>query len=89
MMPIGLTDKLYWRFIGGRSHCFKRERCEKTWTSLCGRFEIGRSYGGATNRPLAELRCPICDGREMERRGKAESLPENKGCRIQAAEPIG
>lgn len=84
MMPSGLADKLYWRPVAGllreSFHCFKRlegsgggrrVRC----VSLCGRHEIQRSGGQACRRPEVVLRCGICDGKEMDRRGWDESGP--------------
>jgi hypothetical protein len=70
----GLTDKLYWREIDGRHHCFKRHR-EGGYVSLCGNRAIPRSGGQAIARPKAVLRCAACDVREMARRGSDESMP--------------
>jgi hypothetical protein len=67
-------------------HCFKnlaepdrfKLRSGKTarYISLCGRVFIARSDGQAIVRPIAEMRCGICDGAEMTRRGWDESGPE-------------
>lgn len=76
----GLRDKLYWRNVGGDFHCFKRVEGGRGGTaarciSLCRREEISRSGGQASRRPEAILRCAICDGEEMKRRGWDESGP--------------
>ena len=78
----GLKDKLYWRQHKDRGpwHCFKRIQSDaKEWQSLCGHyFKVGRIGGGECKRPNAWLRCGICDGLEMERRGWTESGPASK-----------
>lgn len=82
----GLRDKLYWRPVHGRWHCFKKlseeaadlwnvPRRETRWGSLCGGHMISRTDGQAIERPHVELRCGLCDGREMDRRGWDESGP--------------
>lgn len=71
----GLRDKLYWREVHGRWHCFKKAG-HPLYVSLCGRHERTRSGGQAISRPRPELRCGLCDGREMDRRGWTESGPE-------------
>lgn len=71
---IGLSDKLYWRLAGGKSHCFKKAK-GGGFVSLCGNWERWRSGGQACRRPLPWKRCGACDGLEMARRGWAESGP--------------
>jgi hypothetical protein len=75
----GLRDPIYWRPFG-RFHAFVRVKGEPgvKYASLCGRVAYGpreRIGGQATRRPSPELRCGLCDGLEMERRGWAESGP--------------
>lgn len=76
MMPMGWADKLYWRPVGLRLEmkrrgrcCFKRARGERTWTSLCGRYELPVSGGQAIQRPPLHDRCVQCNELEMKRRG--------------------
>lgn len=77
----GLRDKLYWRSavsrrdeVTVRFHCFKKHE-QGGYISLCG-YEWRRNSGGqGCRRPRAELRCGICDGAEMKRRGWSESGP--------------
>lgn len=75
---IGLRDKLYWRlFHEGEGlvwHCFKKAG-KKRYLSLCGQFTRRTSGGQSCQRPRAELRCARCDGLEMLRRGREESMP--------------
>jgi len=81
MMPKGLSDKLYWREeTAYKWHCFKKTgfRGHPRYLSLCEkdcRYWIG---GQSCRRPAAVLRCAICDGLEMKRRGWQESGPESK-----------
>jgi hypothetical protein len=76
VIPAGLADKLYWRQTarGARWHCFKRlGGARSAWVPLCGAsLTLSRSGGQASCRPPSLLRCPICDGREMARRGWEE-----------------
>lgn len=80
-MMAGLKDKLYWRQFDpetnprGRYHCFKRDKDGRVYESLCGGLELERSGGQGCRRPRSELRCAVCDGREMQRRGWEESGP--------------
>lgn len=80
-VPSGWADKLYWRQYarGALWHCFKR--CEggpPTWAPLCeADVVLTRSGGQASCRPPAWLRCPICDGAEMKRRGWDEGADES------------
>lgn len=68
----GFTDKLYWREAAGLFHCFKKQDSH-TFLSLCARFTLTRVHSQAIQRPKAEVRCPLCDGKEMQRRGWDES----------------
>jgi hypothetical protein len=81
-MSTGFADKLFWRQVGLKWHCFKRlsrQKGEKPcWGSLCCRHELSRSGGQECRRPPAHLRCGLCDGAEMERRGWDESGPESE-----------
>lgn len=79
MKSIGLTDKLYWRYVGGW-RCFKKLH-GGGYISLCERVEISHSCGQSCNRPPVTMRCGMCDGREAERRGKDESMPASDGFR--------
>lgn len=75
----GLMDKLYWRWLTPSSliaHCFKRHEGGE-FRSLCGPWSLTHSRGQAVNRPPAMLRCGVCDGMEMERRGWQESGPDS------------
>lgn len=81
----GLRDKLYWRPAGQWCadifHCFKKlegptRGGKNVFVSLCGRYERVGSGGQACARPPAIRRCPICDGKEMDRRGWEYSGPE-------------
>lgn len=78
-MSSGFTDKLFWRSIPRLSpdtaHCFKKSDGHG-WVSLCGRWVTKRIGGQACSRPRPELRCGLCDGLEMERRGWDESGPD-------------
>lgn len=79
----GLTDKLYWRWEPGAYHCYRKVRIGSgrfsfEYQSLCGRgrtINPGMIKGQGCRRPEPGLRCGICDGKEMERRGWAESGP--------------
>jgi hypothetical protein len=73
--PEGLTDKLYWRKARGEWHCFKRLDQARGYVSLCQRQEIAMVRGQLISRPEARLRCGLCDGLEMERRGWEGSGP--------------
>lgn len=79
----GLTDKLYWRFVGSVAHCFKKTLYVtgeiRGYSSLCGQHDRLFSGGQACNRPSAMLRCAACDAAEMKRRGVEKSMPESKG----------
>lgn len=82
-MGIGLTDKLYWRpGDDGRFHCFKRlsessRRPGEKFISLCHRQTKPVAGGGRLARPPVGMRCGMCDGLEMKRRGKDESIEHN------------
>ena len=82
-MSSGFTDKLYWRRTSSGVHCFKRsdekEKGQVVLYSLCDRVRIVRCGGGMLLRPPPYMRCPICDGSEMDRRGWNESGPESDG----------
>lgn len=69
---MGLRDKLFWRKVGGRVHCFKRLE-GGGYESLCNRERIRRSGGQGCGRPPPMLRCGRCDGEEMLRRDRDES----------------
>jgi hypothetical protein len=71
----GLTEKLYWRRSRGQWHCFKRLDQGRGYISLCDRREISFVQGQKIARPEAHLRCGLCDGLEMERRGWDGSGP--------------
>jgi hypothetical protein len=73
--PEGLTDKLYWRIARGEWHCFKKLAQVRGFVSLCRRREIALVLGQKISRPEAPLRCGVCDGLEMERRGWEGSGP--------------
>ncbi len=74
----GLTDKLYWRFVGNKAHCFKK-CADGGYLSLCGHWWIPRRINGQScSRPISALRCGRCDNLEAARRGhNAETLPES------------
>jgi hypothetical protein len=75
LQGLGLTDKLYWRRARGRLHCFKKARGQ--YAALCDpAITIARTDGQAIRRPVAVMRCAVCDAREMSRRGWDESGPE-------------
>jgi hypothetical protein len=71
----GLTEKLYWRKAKGEWHCFKRLPEVRGYISLCQRREIALVLGQQIARPQAPLRCEVCDGLEMVRRGWDGSGP--------------
>jgi hypothetical protein len=78
-MSKGLTDKLFWREIKCGftvAHCFKR-RQGGGFISLCDRYVRKKSNGQKCWRPPPAWRCPLCDGREMSRRGVEQSMPES------------
>lgn len=83
MQGSGWADKLYWRpphysGMGGTVwHCFK-SCAGGGWVSLCTKRAITRTGGQAIARPPSVLRCPLCDGHEMERRGWAEGGADSK-----------
>ena len=74
---IGLTWKRYWRQIrpGSVWCCFERQRGEKQFTSLCGRYQLAASDGQDSRRPAAVHRCAQCDVAEINGTGADESLP--------------
>ncbi len=73
----GLTDKLYWRRVGGCFHCLSRAKVRGIWmyVSLCGKRALLRSGGQKSNRPPIGWRCSFCDSEEIVRRGWEESGP--------------
>jgi hypothetical protein len=73
--PDGLTDKLYWRRSRGEWHCFRKLPQVRGYISLCQGREISFVQGQQIARPEAALRCGVCDGLEMERRGWEGSGP--------------
>ena len=73
--PEGLTDKLYWRKARGEWHCFRKLAQVRGYISLCQGQEIRSVRGQKISRPEAALRCGVCDGLEMERRGWEGSGP--------------
>jgi hypothetical protein len=73
--PEGLTDKLYWRKARGKWHCFKKLAQVRGYVSLCQHQEIAMVRGQQISRPEARLRCGLCDGLEMLRRGWDGSGP--------------
>jgi hypothetical protein len=72
--PDVLPDKLYWRRSRGEWHCFQKLAQVRGYVSLCQRLEIALVLGQQTTRPDASLRCSVCDGVEIERRGWTSSL---------------
>jgi hypothetical protein len=68
-------DNLYWRKARGQWHCFKKIAQVRGYVSLCQRQEIAMVRGREIARPEAHLRCGVCDGLEMERRGWVGSGP--------------
>jgi hypothetical protein len=72
--PEGLTEKLYWRRARGEWHCFEK-LAVRGFISLCHRREITFVQGQQIARPEAALRCSVCDGLEMARRGWDGSGP--------------
>jgi hypothetical protein len=73
--PKRVTDHLYWRKARKQWHCFKKIAQVRGYVSLCQRQEIAVVRGRAISRPEATLRCGVCDGLEMERRGWEGSGP--------------
>ena len=73
--PERLTDKLYWRKARGEWHCFEKLAQVRGYISLCQRREITFVHGQQIARPEADLRCNVCDGLEMARRGWDGSGP--------------
>jgi hypothetical protein len=73
--PEGLTDKLFWRRARAEWHCFEKLAQVRGYVSLCHRREIALVLGQQISRPEAHLRCGLCDGLEMERRGWGGSGP--------------
>jgi hypothetical protein len=73
--PEGLTDNLYWRKARSEWHCFKKLAQVRGFISLCHRQEITFVHGRQIARPEARLRCEVCDGLEMARRGWGTSGP--------------
>jgi hypothetical protein len=65
----GLTEKLCWRRARGEWHCFRKLAQVRRFISLCQRREIALVLGQQIARPEAHLRCGLCDGLEMARRG--------------------
>jgi hypothetical protein len=74
-MHEGLIEKLYWRNARGEWHCFTKLPQVRGYVSLCQRREIGFVRGQQIARPEAPLRCDVCDGLEMARRGWDGSGP--------------
>lgn len=79
--PSGWQDKLYWR-RAGKYHCFKKVSNPHGYQSLCGQEEIKKSGGQGIRRPPSVLRCGLCDGKEMDRRGWVESGETSKDWRL-------
>lgn len=80
-MLSGLMDKLFWRPVrGGRWHCLKSVQ-GGGYQSLCGGVTRARSGGQAICRPPSILRCALCDGAEMKRRGWEEGGPDSENWR--------
>jgi hypothetical protein len=71
----GLTEKLFWRKTRGEWHCFEKLAQVRGYISLCQRREIASVYGQQIARPVAHVRCGLCDGLEMARRGWDGSGP--------------
>ena len=86
----GLRDKLYWRPRRDTWHCYRKETKSEGayFRTLCtfglpiNSHIVSKGPGGQkTARPPALLRCAVCDGLEMERRGWSESGSESKDWR--------
>jgi hypothetical protein len=71
----GRIDNLYWRKARGQWHCFKKIAQVRGYVLLCQRLEIAMVRGQQISRPEADLRCSVCDGLEMARRGWDGSGP--------------
>ena len=84
--PKRLTDHLYWRKARGQWHCFKKIAQVRGYVSLCQRQEIAMVRGQQIGRPEAHLRCGLCDGLEMARRGWGGSGPVSPQWLLAAAE---
>jgi hypothetical protein len=65
----GLLEKLYWRKAKREWHSLHKLAQARRYVSLCQRREIALVQGQQIARPEAHLRCALCDGLEMERRG--------------------
>jgi hypothetical protein len=72
--PGALTDKLCWRRARGEWHCFEKVTV-RGFMSLCQRRETTFVRGQQIARPEADMRCGVCDGLEMARRGWSGSGP--------------
>jgi hypothetical protein len=72
---VGHPDKLYWRKARGEWHCVKKLPHVRGYISLCQGREISFVQGQQIARPEADLRCSVCDGVEMVRRGWEGSGP--------------
>lgn len=72
-MSIGFRDKLYWRPSQWGWCCLKHQE-GGGYISLCGRTTRKRCGGQLTARPPVVLRCPICDGKEIDRRKMSASI---------------
>jgi hypothetical protein len=59
----------------GKWHCFKKLAQVREYVSLCEHQEIAMVRGQQISRPEARLRCGLCDGLEMVRRGWDGSGP--------------
>ena len=51
------------------ANCVEYARPLYRYVSLCGAWNSERSEGQAIRRPAVGMRCGVCDGAEMKRRG--------------------
>ena len=76
MAPSGVLYTYYHCFRSvGRLSSTKNAKTGAKYVSLCGAHKLQRSGGQGCERPLPMMRCSICDGAEMDRRGWDESGP--------------
>jgi hypothetical protein len=75
----GLKDKLYWREVSGRFHCFAATSIRigdgTRYRSLCLWHWLRKVNGQQNARPEPVRRCARCDNLEAERRGWDGSGP--------------
>ena len=75
----GLKDKLFWRKVDGKFHCFTKTTIRigdgTRYRSLCEWHRLRKVGGQKNNRPEPVFRCARCDDLEAQRRGWEESGP--------------